>query len=548
MIRFFFLLSCSTLLLFSKPLYRSDDASSLAINKRVSGSHINVFIPNMPYIYLAKLINGTLLRSTDNNQGWEYMLAKDLKRDGNLIYTFTLRKNIKFQDGTLFDANDIVENFQFAMQEKNNNPMLYDHIKSVKKLSKYRVQFILNKPLERFLYFLTRYNIYSKKYLKKFSWGAYNTYTSDNMKEPGPYGLGPYILKKGYSIGRKQTAIIELKANPYYYEKGMPYIENITIYTELSTKEVLSKAFKKEELDITPIPFNKKVETITSSFTKLVTVPSRHSIAILMNMMRKDSILKNIKIRLALNEAIDQEKLLKFVYKGEGQIAPTTSNTNLYSVKLATQNLQTHHKKLWNKENTPKNYLKNILNNLELNVVTMDQMMFLWKGIEFQLAQYGVKINYTIIKSEIELFEYLLTNRDTPQQWDLLSWSNDSWSSNNPWSVFFHYHLTQPWSAISKDDVLQTYLNTYLVSRFNSPEHLKITKKIIHHVYNKAYMLAVPSPNIVLAVNKEVDYVPSAVLLMPLWKTRLTPYHWSIRAGKYPKKRQLPIRPEKSKQ
>lgn len=58
-------------------------------------------------------------------------------------------------------------------------------------------------------------------------------------------------------------------------------------------------------------------------------------------------------------------------------------------------------------------------------------------------------------------------------------------------------------------------------------------------------MLFVPSPNIVLAVNKEVYYQPSQVLLMPLWKAKITPYHWSIRKNKYPKERKIPIRPQK---
>lgn len=526
--------------------YRVDDTSKIAINKQVSGSHIKVFIPNMPYIYLAKLINGTLVRASDNEQGWEFMLASKLEREGDLVYIFTLRENLKFQDGTDFDADNIIENFHFAMQKNNNDQMLYEHLTKVTKLSKYKVQFTLNKPLERFLFMIARYNIYSKAYLKKFKWGFHNTYTANNMKRPGPYGLGPYILKEGFSTGRAQTPIIKLKANPYYFEKGLPYIENITIYTELSTKEVLKMALKEEgSLDISPIPFNKKVEALISPFAKLVTSTSRHNISIIINLMKKNSILQNQKIRLALNEAIDQEKLLKFVYKGEGIIGPTTANRNHYSIKEATKDMLTHHEKLCKNNSNPKEYLTSILNGLELNVVTMEQMMFLWRGIEYQLSLYGVKINYTVVKSESTLFEYLLTNRDKPKNWDLLSWASDSWVSNNPWSVFFHYHTTQPWSAIEKDDILQGYLEKYLMYRFNSSKFLKQTKTIVQYVYNKSYMLSVPAPNIVLAVNKEVEYEPSAVLLMPLWKTKITSFHWSIRKTKYPEQRYLPIMPKR---
>ncbi len=70
---------------------------------------------------------------------------------------------------------------------------------------------------------------------------------------------------------------------------------------------------------------------------------------------------------------------------------------------------------------------------------------------------------------------------------------------------------------------------------------LDVVNKIIHRVYEKAYTLSVPSPNIVLAINKEVDYTPSQVLVMPLWNTKITPYHYSIRKNEYPKERKLPV-------
>lgn len=57
-------------------------------------------------------------------------------------------------------------------------------------------------------------------------------------------------------------------------------------------------------------------------------------------------------------------------------------------------------------------------------------------------------------------------------------------------------------------------------------------------------MLFIPSPNIVLAVNKEIDYSPSAVLSMPLWKAKLTPLHWSIRKGAYPEENMMPVEPK----
>lgn len=526
--------------IFAQTLYREDDAKNIAIDQRIPNSHIKVYIPSMPYLYLSKLINGTLVRSSDNEQGWEFMMASSFERTSKLVYEFQLRKNVKFQDGTEFDADSIVENFKYLLDSPFAYSDFYKRLKSIEKTSKYSVKFTLLKPYELFLFDLTMINIYSHKYLQKFGWGFKGASTSNSMKSPGPYGLGPYILKEGYATGRSQTPIIKLQANPNYFEAPMPYIENITIFTELSTSEVLEDALKNEgKLDISPIPLNKKVETVLSSYSKLVTYPSTNNISIYLNMLKPNGILKDKEVRIALNEAINQENLLKFVYKDEGIIAPSAVNRNYKSVAIATKGMKPHH------ANVDKKRIKKILDGLTLNVYTMDRFMFLWKGIEFQLKQYGVTLNYEITTSEKDIYEKLLTNRAHPKNWDILAWGNDDWCSSNPWTVFFNYRTDDVWSTIDKDEVMQNYIQKFFQLKFNSPAYIDIVKKIIQRSYDNAYMLFVPSPNIVLAVNKEIDYTPSKTLLMPLWKTKITPYHWSVRDTIYPENRKIPIRPQR---
>lgn len=544
MIKLLFLCISCTLIL-GKPIYRQDDAKKLAITHRVPNSHIKVYIPTMPYLYVSKLINGTLVRSSDNKQGWEYMLATNVEKINNMTYIFTLRKGVKFQDGSQFSADSVIENFNFLFKNYVSFSDLNKRLKKIEKISNYKIKFILKEPYSLLFNRLTQANIYSHSYLKNNLASTDSSTTANSMSKAGKYGLGPYILVEGFAIGRKQTPIIKLKANPYYYEKGMPYIENITIFTELSSEEVLQKALKEEgELDITPIPFNKKIETILSPYTKLITMPSYNNIAILFNLVKDNGVLKDKKIRLALNAAINQKKLLKFVYKGEGTISPTTANNNYFSVGLVSKDILTQHQKLIEEKANYKDYLKQTLNGLELNIYTMDQFMFLWKGIEFQLKQYGVKLNYTITSSEKEILEQLLTVHSTKKTWDVLTWGNDSWLSTNPWGVFFHYRAGNIWSAVDKDDIMLNYLDDYMKFEFNSTKFIHSVKNIVTRAYKKAYMLAVPSPNIVLAINKEVDYTPSTVLIMPLWKAKITPYHWSIRKGIYPKQRRIRIRPE----
>jgi glutathione transport system substrate-binding protein len=61
-------------------------------------------------------------------------------------------------------------------------------------------------------------------------------------------------------------------------------------------------------------------------------------------------------------------------------------------------------------------------------------------------------------------------------------------------------------------------------------------------------MLSIPSPNFLLALNKEVDFTPSSVAILRLWDAKLTPYHWSIRENKkLPKSRKEYLLPKRIK-
>ncbi|MDD2383076.1 MAG: ABC transporter substrate-binding protein [Sulfurospirillaceae bacterium] len=527
--------------------YRNNNSDSELISERLPESHIKVFFPTMPYLYLSKLINGTLVRSSGNKDGWEYMLATSYVKIDPLTYEFTLRQNVHFQDGTPFNADSVIENFHYFQKDPIVYSDIHKRLKSVTKVSPYTVRFHLLKPYGMLLNDLATINLYTSSYLKKFgcSTGEGSQSNCNSMQAPGLYGLGPYILTEGFATGRFQTPIIKLKANPYYYEKGMPYIENITIFTELTSKEVIHRALEEEgALDIAPIPFNKKVETVLSKYARLYTKPSTNNISIYFNMLKANSKLNDKRIRIALNKAINQKNLLNFVYKKEGFLAPTESSVNYRSVKLATQDMKPWGEVALEEGEKEKNELHMLLNGLHLKVVTLERFMFLWRGIEYQLKQYGVTLEYFITPNEKEIYGQLLTNRKSPKDWDILTWGNDDWSSNHPWTSLFAYRTSDKWSSIERDDIMQDYIEHFFDVDFQSNAFDAIVKKMVQRVYDQAYMLFVPSPNIVLAVNKEISYDPSSVLLMPLWKAKLTRFHWSIRGNiPYPQKRQQPMRP-----
>jgi len=519
--------------------YKVDDAASLAINKNISTSHLKIYLPSIPYSYIMRLINGTLVRLNSSSKGWEYFLAKKHEKINPLTYDFWLREDVKFQDGTLFDADSVIENFKFFKKGAFTYTDIHHKLKFVEKLAKYKIRIHLNKPYGMLLNDLARINLYTSKYLKKYAWK--NNIVGDNTKAPGPYGSGPYILTSGYATGLKQSEKIILKANPYYFEKGKPYIQTITIFTKLPIEDVIYMISEEEgKLDIAVIPMDKKTEIVNSTYAKLISTESSFNLSIHMNLINPLSKLQNIEIREALNQALDQQKLIKFAYKNEGTMSPFLLSSNSFYAKGISQEYIKTPKVFF-----PEVKLKKLLNGLHLKVITQDRFLSLWKGIEYQLNSYGVVLDYDITTDETYVLNKLLTNRKNAYDWDLLIWGNGDWYGH-PWTAFFTLYTKNQWSAIKTDIVLDKKIEKFFEIDMNSSEFQLAVNDILEYTYQKAYMLSIPSPNILLAMNKEVSFIPSSVAILRLWEAKVTPYHWSVRGDKkLPKERQMYIFPKR---
>ncbi len=521
--------------------FRKDTSSENKAKALHPKSHINIFLPSIPYSYIAKSTNAGLIRSYDNKQGWVYDLAKSHKRVDDYTYIFTLRDNLKFQNGKDFTIDDAIYNLEFFKKY----PLLYTNIDKIDfdilKLDKKRFKIVLKKKYEMFLTDLARVYFYTKEYIQKYQPKGAETGTANKIA--GAYGMGPYILKSGYAIGEKQTSKIELVANPYYWNKKYPKIKRITVYTQLDVNEAINQITKSEgKLDLMPIPFNKKLEIILSSYAKLLISKSTNNFVIFFNLINGNKALENQEIRQALNQALNQENLLNFVYKKEGKVSPFTASINYDIVNKIAKKYKIKEEKFSEEK------LKKLLNNLSLEVLTQDRFMFLFKGIEYQLKKYGVNLNYTITTSEKDIYTQLLStnkNKNT-RKWDLLMWGDDDWYYQNPWTVFFIYENKSAWSTIKKDEIMQKYIKQLFVSKIGTLEYEKVVKNILFRARQKAYTLRVPSLNKVIAVNKELIYKPYEGGIVPLWEIEISKNHWSVRGDKkYKKELKKYIKPKR---
>ena len=145
-----------------------------------------------------------------------------------LTWTFFLRKDIKFQDGTPLTANEFVYTFQRALDPATASPAAGQMLAQVDKLEppdKYTFKVTLKEPFFPFLD-----NIANPDYMQPLSKAAVEKYGDDYGRNPvvaGPYRLKEWVTGDHITLERNP----EYAWQPPYAHQGPRYIQEITCRT-----------------------------------------------------------------------------------------------------------------------------------------------------------------------------------------------------------------------------------------------------------------------------------------------------------------------------
>ncbi|CAI1493246.1 ABC-type dipeptide transport system, periplasmic component [Thermococcus nautili] len=243
---------------------------------------------------LVKYKPGTLEIEPALAESWE--VNKD-----STVWTFHLRKDAKFADGTPLTAKDVVRSINRVMTIKGDPSWLVtSFVEKVEAKDDYTVVFYLKHPTAYFLALLTTppYFPVSPKY------------DNDKIDSDATYGgVGPYKIVKWV---RDQELVLE--ANPYYYGP-QPKTKKIIIkfYNDASTMRL---ALQNGEIDVawrTLRPTDIKSLKESGKFN-VIEVPGGFIRYVCLN--TKIDPTKEVKVRQALAAAVDRNEISKIVYQG----------------------------------------------------------------------------------------------------------------------------------------------------------------------------------------------------------------------------------------
>jgi len=232
------------------------------------------------------------------------------------VYVFKLRKDVKFHDGHLLDADDVVFTFERVWKENGisgkTSPRkgLLGPLEKVEKLDDHTVKFTLSNSFPVFTQALCHFEIVPAHYVKE---------VGDEKFAEQPIGTGPFKFKEG----RLDEQVVLERFDEYY--GGSPEIPPVgpakvktaifKMMPDPTTRVASLKAGEVHIIDKVPPSMAKELEKDES--VRVQKVPGTRVYAI--EMCLKKPPFDDIRVRKALNYAINWEEILNTVYEGNGQ-------------------------------------------------------------------------------------------------------------------------------------------------------------------------------------------------------------------------------------
>jgi peptide/nickel transport system substrate-binding protein len=251
--------------------------------------------------YLARPGQGNVLRPT---------LAKSWRPGATTKeWTFDLRPDVRFHDGSLLTADDVVATFDVITDPKRGSSALsaFGGVLSpggVEKAGEHRVLFHLDRPYADFPYLVSNY--------------TYSAVILPRMYEQGTFahggvGTGPFVLRE--YVPNERTRYVR---NARYWRRGLPYLEGVTV-RYYSDYAAIVLALQSGEADVTlEARYQGSQALFDNSSIRMQREPSSAYRALHLRVDRPP--LDSPLVRRAIALSLDRPALVQGLYNGRADI------------------------------------------------------------------------------------------------------------------------------------------------------------------------------------------------------------------------------------
>lgn len=250
----------------------------------------------------------------DLAQSWE-------RSDDGLKWTFTLKDNVKWHNGTPLTAADVA----WSINEIKNDPegwatlVNYTNgfIEATAPDDK-TVEITLEYPISNMDYRVSfLYALWRADYEPLATTEALQNFTNDNLMGTGAFKVNTF---------NKEQGVVILDANKDFYD-GAPKIDQV-IFQRFDNDDAMVQAFRAGDIDMLYLVPSSAFETVKGlPNTKVVQTPSRSFDEIIVNVVPPERVetstghpaLRDPEVRKALAHAINKQDLVDVTLQGLGR-------------------------------------------------------------------------------------------------------------------------------------------------------------------------------------------------------------------------------------
>ncbi|MBW1861283.1 MAG: ABC transporter substrate-binding protein [Deltaproteobacteria bacterium] len=471
------------------------------------------------------------LVTLDKDNNWVECLAQDWRWIDDQTIEFKLREGVRFHNGERFNAETVRINWEEYRKMKTPSPALMQTLRDetiFEIIDDYTVRFTFPEPdgiaFVKFRWFPQFAPAFFTEH--KFYEGSYGYFT-----EPGPWGTGPFKLVEGsLRYGRPSDQLV-LEAFEGYWDHRYPKVQRVVFDNTLigDRKEAL-RLCKETERSVDIVSFIRPLDTLKVAMSKFAkVVKSRDVVALTgwINQRKRGSKWKDIKLRKALNYAVNRKELWKYGAKGNahnlGGFIPPGAYGHNPDLSLYTYDT-TKARSLLAEAGYPDGF--------DVKLITSEAWKLETQIIMRMLERIGLKAKFEVLTFPEylrKIYIPLLDKRPEEQDWDIVIGDTWEWAGHTAVSILSLNFIEQSnFRWIDYDPVYEEMWKDMAKTVDTEVQEDKV-RRMVQYLYEHAHALFIYSPISLYAVNKEVNFIPQKSLILRLKETSVTDKHWSVR-------------------
>ena len=384
---------------------------------------------------------------------WSYNAAKT-------VLTLTLRSDVKFTDGTSFNASVAVQNLEAFQKGTSANASYLINMASATATSPTTLVIRLKEPDPAFLTYLTQ---------AAGSQESPKAWSSPTAKTV-PVGSGPYVLDaKATVVGSAYV----FTANPHYWDKAEQHYSKIIMNVYTTATTVLDAIEGGQVNAANTIDDTTLAQIQHAGFTVYPLQLNWAGLSLFDRNGTMSGPLGNVKVRQAINYAFDRPALLKDMSDDYGtvtsQVFPTSSPGYEKSLDSYYSFDPAKARQLLAEAGYPHGFT------LDMPSISAAFGSATYALIQKELADVGITVNYTDYQGS-QIFSAIFapkfpatyfTLEEDPIPWQLAQFLVTKDATFNPFhstnSTVAGYLTTMQMGASSQADAAAKALNQYLV-------------------------------------------------------------------------------------